>query len=126
MHPHLEFVLLCISLEKERIDRILWAELDERPPRPRPSTRSPGAVWNYVDFGRAVAAGIDVEHAWSEFLHAFFAYQDETAFTEPPSSSLGPCWCALLAGAAEYLSLRYGLPVPAWVEQARFFLEGRW
>lgn len=33
---------------------------------------------------------------------------------------------ALLAGVAEYLSERYGLPVPEWVKEPEYFLDDMW
>jgi hypothetical protein len=66
------------------------------------------------------------QHAWSNFLHGFFHWKDADSFSVPPPSGLGIEQCAMLAGAAEYLSHRYGLPVPAWTEEPQVFLTGRW
>ena len=59
-------------------------------------------------------------------IHGFFQWKDAGSFSVPPPPGLGKEWCAVLAGAAEYLSHRYGLPVPDWTEEPQFFLTGRW
>lgn len=80
-------------------------------------------VHNYRDLWE-VAQAADFPHAWSEFLHGFFNWKDAEAFAFPPPAGLGQEWCAILAGAAEYLCHRYGLPVPAWTEKPQYFLTG--
>lgn len=80
---------------------------------------------NYDDlWDQAQVAGF--EHTWSNFLHGFFAWNDADSFAVPPPPGLGREWCAVLAGAAEYLCHRYKLPVPSWTEEAQFYLDGRW
>ena len=44
----------------------------------------------------------------------------------PPPRSFSPQRRALLAGVAEYLSERYGLPVPEWVKEPEYFLDDMW
>jgi hypothetical protein len=82
-------------------------------------------VHNYRDlWDRTQVAGF--EAAWSSFLHGFFAWKDSESFSVPPPPGLGSEWCAVLAGAAEYLCHRYELLVPAWTENSQYFLTGRW
>jgi hypothetical protein len=107
------------------LDAIAWRTLDQHvPPGPRPNGRTGGSVHNYHDlWEQAQIAGF--EHAWSNFLHGFFAWKDTDAFASSPPPGLGRQWCAMLAGSAEYLCHRYKLPVPGWTEEPQYFLVGR-
>jgi len=60
------------------------------------------------------------------FLHNFYIYRSESFFALPPPSTFTPEHRAWLAGVAEYLSLRFGLPVPAWTEEPEYFLHFEW
>lgn len=69
---------------------------------------------------------MDFEHAWSDFLHAFYDFRTASFFEHPSPSSLSPQWQALLAGAAEWLSAEFGLPHPAWTDNPKYFLDAPW
>lgn len=71
-------------------------------------------------------SGIDFEDAWSEFLHEFFAYQQASFFEFPSPESLNIGWQSILAGAAEYLSKEFDLPIPEWVNEPQYFLPDYW
>jgi hypothetical protein len=113
-------------LKRDQLDAIAWRTLDEHvPPGPRPGGLRGGSVQNYRELWEQAQA-MGFEHAWSNLLHGFFGWKNADTFAAPPPQGLGPEWCATLAGAAEYRCHRYGLSVPAWVEEPRYFLTGRW
>jgi len=111
---------------RNELDEIAWRTLDGHVPKGRrPDGPQGGSVKNYRElWEQAQQAGF--EHAWSNFLHGFFAWRDVEAFEVPPPAALGREQCAMLAGAAEYLCHRYGLPTPSWLEELQYFLDGRW
>jgi hypothetical protein len=84
-----------------------------------------GRPANYVELAR-LSERRDPELAWSEFLHEFFHYRQASFFAAPPPHYFSPQRRALLAGVAEYLCQRYGLPVPEWVNEPEFFLPEIW
>jgi hypothetical protein len=116
-----------MSQKRARLDAIAWEVLDNKVA----SSDTPaglaasGRPANYVEFAE-LAARKDYEHAWSEFLHEFFRYKQASFFAVPPPRSLSPQRRALLAGVAEYLSNRYGLPLAGWVNEPEFFLDDLW
>jgi hypothetical protein len=81
---------------------------------------------DYQEIEVKLKAGVDFEHAWSDFLHAFYAYKTASFFAYPSPPSLSVEWQALLAGAAEWLSAEFGLPHPKWTDQPQYFLSEPW
>lgn len=108
------------------MDAIAWRTLDAIVPRPWPADRRDGEVRNYLDMWERIQAEGDQAAAWSAFLHQFFRHRDPESFAYPPPSGFGQGDGAMMAGAAEYLCRRYGLPIPSWTEEPQYFLNGRW
>lgn len=112
---------------RARLDAIAWGVIDKTAARSTPPSglAASGRPANYGELAELTARW-DPELAWSEFLHEFFRYKQPGFFAVPPPRSFSPQRRALLAGVAEYLSQRYGLPVPAWVRDGEFFLAELW
>lgn len=113
---------------RTEIDAIAWKVLEEKvpcagPPPGYPASPRPA---NFAELGQMIEDTGDLEHCWGGFLHNFYLYKSESFFAVPPPSSFKPEHRAWLAGVAEYLSLRFGLPVPAWTEEPEFFLSEEW
>lgn len=115
-------------MNREQIDKIAWQTIHAHPPMPFKE----GLDWNsrrardYQELEWKLQSGIDFEHAWSDFLHAFYAHRTASFFAHPSPASLSVEWQALLAGAAEWLSAEFGLPHPAWTDEPRYFLAEPW
>lgn len=112
-------------MDREQIDKLAWQSIHQRPPLPL----SAGTGWRALDYcalDEKLRAGVDFEHAWSDFLHAFYDFRTPSFFAYPSPSSLSPQWQALLAGAAEWLSAEFGLPRPEWVDDPKYFLDTPW
>jgi hypothetical protein len=110
---------------REKIDKIAWQTIHSRPPKPL--SRAAGLrAMDYRALDERLRSGIDFEHAWSDFLHAFYEFKNASFFVYPSPSFLSPQWQALLAGAAEWLSAEFGLPHPTWTDEAKYFLDTPW
>lgn len=81
---------------------------------------------NYRELEEKLQAGVEFEHAWSDFRQAFFDHKHASFFAYPSPPSLSREWQAVLAGAAEYLSADFGLPHPAWTDEPQYFLAEPW
>jgi hypothetical protein len=112
-------------MNREQIDKIAWQSIHDRSPLPISEDRGWRAK-DYEELEAKLKAGVDFEHAWSDFLHAFYDYKTATFFSHPSPASLSVEWQALLAGAAEWLSAEFGLPQPAWTDQPQYFLSEPW
>ena len=117
------------SATRAEIDQIAWNTI-------KTAAVSPEAPWghaqcgrpaNYAELGQMIEDwNGDFEHAWSEFLHEFFRYRAASFFAAPPPRNLNPGRRAILAGTPEYLSKKFNLPVPAWIEEPEYFLPEIW
>ena len=85
-----------------------------------------GRPANYRELGELLAAGVEFEFAWGDFLHEFYAHQMPELFLEPSPEILSPEYRAQLAGAAEFLSIEFELPMPLWISRPEFFLDHEW
>ncbi len=112
-------------MNREQIDKLAWQSIHQRPPRPVAESRRRRPM-DYQDLARRLEGGVAFDHAWSDFLHAFYDYKDASFFRYPSPTSLSIEWQALLAGAAEWLSEEFGLPHPAWTDDQRYFLAEPW
>jgi hypothetical protein len=109
---------------QDELDAIAWRTLDAHVPGgPRPEGRCGGSVHNYRDlWEQAQMSGF--EHAWSNFLHGFFAWKDEGAFAVPPPLGLGREWCAVLAGAASICARGTSCPFRVGLRSRSSFWTG--
>jgi hypothetical protein len=113
---------------RAEIDELCWQILENKvrrqgpppgyPPGPRPS--------NFVELAQMIEDTGDFEHCWGAYLHSFYIYKSESFFAVPPPTTFKQERRAWLAGCAEYLSLRFHLPVPAWTEEPEYFLSEEW
>jgi hypothetical protein len=90
--------------------------METRTATPRPTTLE--------DIATRVLGGTPFDPALREFLDEFYNGSLETmkhAIACPPAR-IGTVHDAYLAAVAEHLALRFGLPVPAWVEEPSRFL----
>jgi len=110
---------------RDEIDKIAWQTIHSRPPLDLGEDRGWRAR-DYQELEAKLNAGVDFEHAWSDFLHAFYDYKTASFFAHPSPASLSVEWQALLAGAADWLSAEFGLPHPAWTDQRHYFLSEPW
>jgi hypothetical protein len=107
-------------------DELAWQILYRTPPIPIERARG-GRPMDYQELDAQLRDGVAFEHAWSNFLHAFFAHRTASFFVYPSPPSLSPRWQALLAGAAEWLSVEFNLlPVPQWTSESKYFLPEPW
>ncbi len=100
---------------------------ETRFPKNRPASLAEVALW--------IHQGVETSIAIGEFLDAYFASPHEAhggfLETRPDSVALSDPWKtqvidAYLSAMAECLSYRDGCPAPAWVFDARFFLDKPW
>jgi hypothetical protein len=110
---------------RDEIDAIAWRSIHERPVRNIAEDRGHRAL-DYAQLEQKLQDGVEFEHAWSDFLHAFYDYKDASFFAYPSPPSLSVEMQAVLAGAAEWLSAEFGLPHPEWTEDPRYFLPEPW
>jgi len=114
--------------KRAQLDRIAWETIHSR----APFTGAPSGLAksnrpsNYRELGELMDQDGDFAFAWSEFLHEFYRYKTASFFAELPPTNLSPGYRAMLAGAAEYLSRRFDLPVPEWTDRPEFFLTEEW
>ena len=112
-------------MDRDQIDKIAWQTIHSRPPRPIGSARGLRSL-DYRQLDERLRAGVDFEHAWSDFLHAFYNFRTASFFIYPSPPFLNVRWQALLAGAAEWLSAEFDLPHPTWTDAPRYFLPEPW
>jgi hypothetical protein len=110
---------------RDEIDAIAWRTLHAKPKLALAEARGTRAR-NYLQLEELLQRGVDFEHAWSDFLHAFYDYKDASFFTYPSPPSLSIQWQAVLAGAAEWLSSEFSLPHPTWTDNPKYFLDKPW
>jgi hypothetical protein len=110
---------------RAEIDALCWKILEEKVPRsgPPPSYPAGPRPGNFVELAAMIADHGDFEHAWSGFLHNFYLYKSESFFAVPPPKFFAQERRVWFAAVAEYLSLRFHLPVPAWTEEPEYFLS---
>jgi hypothetical protein len=121
------------------MDQIAWNILDASKPHPLPDGIQSSRPQNYVELWNAVQSytphpdEVEIpwswsafEHSWSNFLHHFFCHKHPKCFEFAPPGGFGRRHCALLAGAAEYLSNPYDLPLPAWLDDPGLVLSVEW
>lgn len=111
-------------MNRDEIDKLAWQTIHQRPPLPFSTTGCRALDYRALD--EKLRAGVDFQHAWSDFLHAFYDFRSASFFEYPSPTFLSPQWQALLAGAAEWLSAEFGLPHPAWTDDAKYFLDAPW
>ena len=112
-------------MDRDKIDKIAWQTIHNSPPRPIESAKGLRAM-DYRELDEKLRSGIDFEHAWSDFLHAFYSFRTASFFRYPSPPSLSREWQALLAGAAEWLSAEFDLSHPIWTDEAKYFLDTPW
>lgn len=110
---------------RAEIDAIAWKTIHAKPKLVLAEARG-SRPRDYRQLEEQLQAGVDFEHAWSNFLHAFYDYKDPSFFAYPSPPSLNAGWQAILAGAAEWLSAEFGLPHPEWVDDPQYFLPEPW
>jgi hypothetical protein len=108
-----------------REDQLAWEFIHSRPRLAISQARGYRAL-DYLQLGEKLAARVQFEIAWGDFLHAFYDFKDASFFAYPPPASLSPGWQAILAGAAEWLSQEFELPRPEWVDDPKFTLPTPW
>jgi hypothetical protein len=113
---------------RAELDQLAWAIIEEQTPRKGlpPGYAASGRPSNFQELADMIAATGDFELAWSEFCHEFYRYKSASFFAVEPPKSFSPERRAMLAGVAEYLSDRFGLPVPEWTSHREFFLDHVW
>lgn len=109
----------------EEIDAIAWETIRNKPKLVLANARGSRPL-DYAEMEAQLQAGVEFEHAWSNFLHAFFDYKDASFFVYPSPPSLDVEWQCVLAGAAEWLSAEFGLPHPEWTDEPKYFLAEPW
>ena len=110
---------------RDEIDAIAWRSIHARPVLDIAEDRGHRAL-DYLQLEQKLQVGVEFEHAWSDFLHAFYDYRVASFFAYPSPPSLTIQWQAVLAVAAEWLSAEFGLPHPAWADNPKYFLAQPW
>jgi len=112
-------------MTRDQLDKIAWQTIHDKPVIPL-SEDTGRRARNYRELEAKLQAGIEFEHAFSDFLHGFYDHKDAAYFEFPSPASLSIERQAMLAGVAEWLSQEFGLPHPAWTDDSRFFLDQPW
>lgn len=113
---------------RAEIDQKCWAILAARTPfagKPEGFMHS-GHPANFRELADAEESYGDYGHAWSEFLHEFYRYKTVDFLAVEPPAQFSPGRRALLAGVADALSIRFGLPVPEWTQRPEYTLAEPW
>jgi hypothetical protein len=102
----------------DHLDKIAWNVIGSSDAKATPTFPA-----DYRELGQLVdQMNGDFPHAWSEFLHGFYAAKQQSQLDHPPPDNLPVVWQVILAGVAEHLALRYNLEVPKWVYRPEFYL----
>ena len=72
---------------RDEIDAIAWRSIHERPVLDISKDRGHRAL-DYAQLEKKLQAGVEFEHAWSDFLHAFYDYRVASFFAYPSPPSL--------------------------------------
>jgi hypothetical protein len=112
---------------RAEIDLAAWAILDARVPSSgRPAgyavSRRPPM---YVEMVTMAEVFDHMPHAWSEFFHEFYRFNTADFFMQRIPGHLRIEEQALYA-AAEYLCVRYKLPIPEWPQDPIYVLAQLW
>ncbi len=67
------------EMNRAEIDEIAWKSILNRPKRKLSEARGKRSL-NYRELNDRLKSGVDFEHAWSDFLHAFYDYRDPSFF----------------------------------------------
>ena len=110
------------------LDEVAWKIIEEQPLNKGvpPGYVASGRPSNFQELDDMFTATGDFEFAWSEYRHEFYRYKQARFFAVEPPESFSPEYRALLAGVAEYLSGRFGLPIPEWTSHPEYFLDEVW
>jgi hypothetical protein len=112
-------------MNRDQLDKVAWLSIRSRAPIPISKAGSARPL-DYASLDAQLRDGVSFEYAWSNFLHAFYAYRTASFFAHPSPSYLSPRYQSLLAGVAEYLSAEFELPYPASVASPQYFLDTPW
>jgi hypothetical protein len=110
---------------RNQIDQIAWRTIHDKPRMVLANARGSRPL-DYRQIESQLQSGVEFEHAWSNFLHAFYDYKDASFFALPSPALLSVEWQALLDGAAEWLSSEFWLLHPVWTNQRQYFLDNPW
>jgi hypothetical protein len=110
---------------RAEIDAIAWKTLEDKIPHPGPPPDYPSSPRpaNFAQLAQMTNDTGDLAHSLSGFLHSFYLYKSASFFEVPPQESFSQERRVWLAAVAEYLCLRFHLPVPAWTEEPAYFLS---
>lgn len=113
-----------MSKSRDEVNRLAWSIIDSLPQYPVDQTglAISGSPKSFPEIEEQLRMGIDIDCALSMFLHEFYQHRDPSFFINPPSSQLSDINRAAFAGIAEYLSRRFGYPVPSWTESPEYSL----
>jgi hypothetical protein len=113
---------------RSELDQLAWKIIEEQPLAKGvpPGYAASGRPANFQELAYMTEVTGDFERSWSEYRHEFYRYRTATFFAVEPPKSFSPELRAMLAGAAEYLSDRFGLPVPGWTSHPEYFLDRVW
>ncbi len=111
--------------QREYADQLAWESIRNRVPL-RLDGGIHGRSRDYRELELQLRSGTAFEHAWSDFLHAFYDYRVASFFAYPSPECLSGQMQALLAGAAEWLSREFSLPHPLWTNRSCYFLPIPW
>jgi len=106
-----------------RWDELAWQSVRERP-RPSSPPRGVAEGGRPRDFGeleQLMRSGESLEEAFEQWLQEFYCYLDPSFLAVAPSEFYSAGHRAWLAGVAEGLAVKFGLPVPSWTERPEFF-----
>lgn len=103
----------------KKYDDIAWEYLLEREIFPD-DTFGPQS---FMDVEHYLRQGEPYTLVFPSFLDAFYRTRNPRLFSTEPSTYFSPCQRAFFAGVVEFLTKKFGLETPAWVEKAEFFLK---
>ena len=112
-----------------KFDKIAWDIIHKMPPPRMPNRKGLAQTGRPKDFAELevlLSSGEDWRIAFPMFLDEFYCFKTPDFFAVEPSGFFDVRMRAWLAGVAEYLCRRFGLPVPEWTEKPEYFLAEFW
>lgn len=112
-----------------KFDKLAWDIIHSMPPPSMPGHKGlemSGRPKDFAEVEALLSGGEDFRIAFPMFLDEFYCFKTPDFFAVEPSDFFDRQTRAWLAGIAEYLCHRFGLPVPEWTEKPEYFLPEFW
>lgn len=108
-----------------KFDKIAWETIRNRP-LPSSNDELSGRPKNFAELEAMVRRGTDFDIALLSFLDEFYLHRSHSFFNREPGTYFSPNYRSFLAAVAEFLSVKFDLPHPLWVDKVEYSLPDDW